>query len=184
MLKIIQSILLLTSISLFNSHAHALEEANVHEDKRTRLGLYMSATEAAAFMESNGKYALFLDVRDPHEFQTTGMADSVDYNVPFYFINTNKWDNEKSRFQFDLNPEFVKDTTSRFKAKGLKGFDAIVLICTSGTRAAKAVDALAEAGYKNVHTVVDGYDGWKNHDLKWSRKLDRSKMYGKVASGK
>lgn len=177
-------VLLLTSINLFPDYALAMDEANVPEDKRTTLGLYFNSKEASAFMESNGKYALFLDVRDPHEFQTTGMADSVDYNVPFYFININKWDDVKSRFQFDENPNFVKDATSRFKTKGLKGFDAIVIICTSGTRAAKAVNALAEAGFKNVHTVVDGFDGWKNNDLKWSRKLDRSKMYGKISSGK
>lgn len=179
-----KSILLLTSISLLPGYAHAMDGANVPEDKRTTLGLYMSSSEAAAFMESNGKYALFLDVRDPHELQTTGMADVVDYNVPFNFINTNKWDEEKSRFQFDINPSFVKDASSRFKTKGLKGFDTVVLICTSGTRAAQAVNALAEAGFKNVHTVVDGYSGWKNNDLKWSKKLDRSKMYGKVASVK
>jgi rhodanese-related sulfurtransferase len=181
---IVNSILLLTSISLFPGYAHALDEANVAEDKRTTLGLYYSSTEAAAFMQSNSKFALFLDVRDPHELQTTGMADTVDYNVPFNFINTNKWDEAKSRFQFDLNPNFTKDVTSRFKAKGLSGFDAIVLICTAGTRAANAVNALAKAGFKNVHTVVDGYNGWKSNDLKWNKKLDRSKMYGKVASAK
>lgn len=185
MLKtIFNSIMLLTSICLLPGYAHAMDEANVPADKRTTLGLYFSATEASSFMESSGKYALFLDVRDPHELQTTGMADTVDYNVPFDYININKWDEEKSRFQFEVNPDFAKDTTSRFKAKGLKGFDAIVIICTSGTRAAKAVNVLAEAGFKNVHTVVDGYNGWKNNNLKWNSKLDRSKMYGKIASAK
>ena len=179
-----QSLLLLISISLFTGYVHAMDAADVPEKKRTKLGLYYSSTEAAAFVKNNSKFALFIDVRDPHEFQTTGMADSVDYNVPFYFININKWDDKKSRFQFDANPEFVKDVTDRFKAKGLSGFDAIVVICTAGTRAAKAVNALADAGFKNVHTVVDGYSGWKNNDLKWSRKLDRSKMYGQVAAGK
>ena len=181
---ILRSILLLISIGLLHGYAYAMDEANVPADKRTTLGQYFSSTEAAAFMESNGKYALFLDVRDPHELQTTGMADTVDYNVPFNFININKWDNEKSRFQFDINPNFVEDVTARFKAKGLSGFDAIVLICTAGTRAAQAVNTLAEAGFKNVHTVVDGYNGWKNNNLKWNKKLDRSKMYGKIASAK
>ena len=183
MLKsIIKSIMLLTGICLFPGYAHALDAASVPEDKRTTLGLYLSATEAASFMASNNKYALFLDIRDPHELQTTGMADSVDYNIPFNIINTGKWDDKKSRFQFDVNPNFVKDVTARFKAKGLKGLDAIVLMCSSGIRAANAVNALAKAGYKNVYTVVDGYNGWQDNDLKWSAKLDRSKMYGKVAT--
>ncbi len=183
MLKtIIKSIVLLTSISMFNPPALAMDAADVPENKRTNPGIYLSSIEAATFMKDNSKYALFIDVRDPHEFQTTGMADSVDYNVPFYFINTNQWDNEKSRFKFEANPEFIKEVNKRYQAKGLSGFDAIIVICTSGTRAAKAVNALAETGYKNVQTVVDGYNGWKNNNLKWSRKLDRSKMYDKVAS--
>lgn len=182
--SILQSILLLTIISLFSGYVYALEEASVPEDKRTTLGLYMSSMEASAFMASNGQYALFIDVRDPHELQTTGMADMVDYNIPFNIINTSKWDEKKSRFQFDINPGFVKDVSARYRAKGLKGLDAIILICTSGTRAASAVDVLARAGYKNVQTVVDGYNGWQNNDLKWNKKLDRSKMYGKVAVAK
>ena len=185
MLKMILNlIVILTNIGLFSGYAYALDKADVPENKRTTLGQYFSSTEAASFMESNARYALFIDVRDPHELQTTGMADTVDYNIPFNFININKWDEENSRFRFDVNPDFVKDVTNRFKAKGLSGFDTIILICTSGTRAANAVNTLAEAGYKNVHTVVDGYNGWKNNDLKWNKKLNRSKMYGKVTSGK
>ena len=185
MLKtIFKLIILLTSISLLSNNAFALNKADVSEDKRTTLNLYFNSIEAASFMKKNRKYALFLDVRDPHELQTTGMADTVDYNVPFNYINTNKWDEEKSRFKFDINPDFIKDAKKRFKAKGLSGFDAIVVICTSGTRAAKAVNALADNGFKNVHTIVDGFNGWKGNDLNWSKKLDRSKMYSKVASSK
>lgn len=181
---ILKSMLLLTGLGLLASQAHALDAASVPEDKRTTLGLYYDSSEAASFMESNGKYALFIDVRDPHELQTGGMADTVDYNIPYSFINTSKWDEQKSRFQFELNPNFVKDVNARYKAKGLKGLDAIVVICAAGSRAAKAVDALAKAGYKNVHTVVDGYDGWQANGLKWNAKLDRKKMYGKVAAAK
>ncbi|MFW2374424.1 MAG: rhodanese-like domain-containing protein [Gammaproteobacteria bacterium] len=181
---IIKSIILMTSISLLGSHVQAMEATDVPENKHTKLGLYFNSTEAASFMENNGEYALFLDVRDPHELQTTGMASSVDYNLPFNYININKWDSEKSRFKFETNPNFARDVNKRFKAKGLSGHDAIVIICTSGTRAAKTVNFLAETGLKNIYTVVDGFDGWKRNNLKWSRKLDRSKMYGKVTSSK
>lgn len=172
----------MTSIGLLCSNVQAMDEPDVPENKRSKLGLYFNSTEAVSFMENNGKYALFLDVRDPHELQTSGMANPVDYNLPFYYININKWDSEKSRFQFETNPDFARDVNKRFKTKGLSGHDAIVIICTSGTRAAKAVNFLAETGLKNIYTVVDGFDGWKRNNLKWSRKLDRSKMYGKVAS--
>jgi len=181
---ILKSFLLLISISLLPGFAQAMDKADVPNNKRTSLDLYFSSTEASAFMKNNSKFALFIDVRDPHELQTTGMADPVDYNIPFKFINTSKWDKKKNRFVFETNRNFVKDVNSRYKAKGLSGVDAIVVMCAAGTRAAKAVDTLAAAGFKNVHTVVDGYNGWRNNDLKWSKKLDRSKMYGKVASGK
>lgn len=177
-------IVLLISINLFYSNAFALNATDVPEKKRTKLALYFNSIEAESFMETNGKFALFLDVRDPHELQTTGMADAVDYNVPFNFININKWDEDKNRFKFDLNPDFIKDVKKRYMAKGLSGFDAIVVICTAGTRAAKAANALFDNGFKNVHTVVDGFRGWKRNDLNWSNKLDRSKMYNRVASGK
>lgn len=181
---LIKTTMLLISLALLPGIAQALDEADVPKDKRTSLGQYYSSTEAAAFMKDNSKYALFLDVRDPHELQTTGMAKAVDYNVPYDFINIQKWDSRKSRFQFEMNPDFVKDTRDRFEAKGLSGFDAIIVICASGKRAAKAVDTLAKAGFRNVHTVVDGYNGWKYNDLEWSRKLDRSRMYGAIARGK
>jgi len=47
--------------------------------------------------------------------------------------------------------------------RGLSGFDAIVLICATGTRAASAVNVLAKVGFKNIHRVVDGFNGWKNN---------------------
>jgi rhodanese-related sulfurtransferase len=69
----------------------------------------------------------------------------------------------------------------------------IVLICRSGDRSAAAANLLAEAGFKKVYSVVDGYEGdvategpkagqrvvngWKNAGLPWSYKLERAKMY-------
>ena len=174
-------LVLLLIISLQPINSEAMNEADVPQNKRTKLGQYFSSTEASQFMQQSGRFALFIDVRDPHELQTTGMADPVDYNVPYEFINIKKWDTEKDRYQFETNPDFVKDVKNRFKAKGLSGFDAIVVICAAGTRAAKAVNTLADAGFKNVHTVVDGYNGWKYNELKWSKKLGRSRMYGDIA---
>ena len=50
-------------------------------------------------------------------------------------------------------------------------------------------DRLAEDGFTQVHSVVDGFEGdmskdgrrsvngWKNAGLPWSYKLDKAKMY-------
>ena len=50
-------------------------------------------------------------------------------------------------------------------------------MCGSGKRSAKAATALTKAGYSNVYTIIDGYKGWQKSNLKWSKKLDKSKMY-------
>ena len=81
----------------------------------------------------------------------------------------------------------------RLASKGLKPDDPIVLICRSGDRSAAAANLLAQAGFKSVYSVVDGYEGdlakdgpkagqrvvngWKNAGLPWTYKLDKAKMY-------
>ncbi len=42
--------------------------------------------------------------------------------------------------------------------------DTVLLMCRSGDRSAKAVDMLAAAGFKNVYTVTDGFEGDKVKD--------------------
>ena len=60
---------------------------------------------------------------------------------------------------------------------GLTKKDVVIVICGSGVRAPKAVNALAKAGYTNAYSVIDGYKGWQEAKLPWSRKLDRVRMY-------
>jgi rhodanese-related sulfurtransferase len=78
-------------------------------------------------------------------------------------------------------------------AKGLTPDSPVVLICRSGDRSAAASNLMAEAGFKTVYTVVDGFEGdlaadgpnagqrvvngWKNAGLPWSYRLEKSKMY-------
>jgi rhodanese-related sulfurtransferase len=77
--------------------------------------------------------------------------------------------------------------------KGLSKESTVVVMCRSGSRSAKAANLLAQAGYKNVYTVTDGFEGdtakegahkgervvngWKNSGLPWSYKLNKEKMY-------
>jgi len=66
-------------------------------------------------------------------------------------------------------------------------------MCQSGSRAPVAAKLLHQAGFGEVYTQYQGFEGfkaeqgpdkghrvvngWKNADLPWSYKLDASKMY-------
>jgi rhodanese-related sulfurtransferase len=166
----------------------------VPEPKRTKLGQYLSSQEAAKFMDQNGPKALFLDVRTTAEVMFLGMPMQADANVPYMKEpDFPVWDGVKGTFKLEPNPDFLSEVRRRLAAKGLKATDAVVLICRSGDRSASAANLLAEAGFKNVYSVVDGYEGdlavdgpkagqravngWKNAALPWSYKLDKAKMY-------
>lgn len=177
-----------------SSAAHAFDAAAVPEIKRTKLGQYFSSQEAAKFITQNASKTLFLDVRTPAEVAFLGMPAQADANVPYMKEpDFASWDNVKSTLKLELNPDFLPEVRKRLAAKGLKPGDTIVLICRSGDRSAAAANLLAEAGFKNVYSVVDGYEGdlakdgpkagqrvvngWKNAGLPWSYKLDKAKMY-------
>lgn len=174
--------------------AQALDAAAVPDIKRTKLGQYFSSQEAAKFVSKNASKALFLDVRTPAEVAFLGMPAQADANVPYMKEpDFAAWDNVKSTLKLELNPDFLPEVRKRLATKGLKPTDPIVLICRSGDRSAAATNLLAEAGFKNVYSVVDGYEGdlaksgpkagqravngWKNAGLPWSYKLDKAKMY-------
>lgn len=168
---------LLVSLA-FLPATQAIEAGKVAKDKQNDLGLYLTSKEASEYMKTHAAKTLFLDIRDPAEVHTTGMPAGVDYNVPFKLINTKAWDDKAGKFKLDSNPTFLQDVEARLQAKGLTKDDRIILICGSGKRAAKSVNAMAKAGYKNVYSVVDGLKGWEVNKLKVDKKLDRNKMYG------
>jgi rhodanese-related sulfurtransferase len=158
------------------------------------LGQYLSSQEAAKFMKQNASKALFLDVRTPSEVNFLGMPTQADANVPYMREpDFPTWDSVKATFKLEPNPDFIAEVRRRLAAKHLGPTDAVVLICRSGDRSAAAANILAEAGFKNVYSVVDGYEGdlaadgpkagqravngWKNAGLPWSYKLDKAKMY-------
>ncbi len=174
--------------------AHAFDAGAVPEIKRTKLGQYLSSQEAAKFMAQNASKALFLDIRTPAEVTFLGMPAQADANVPYMKEpDFPVWDNVKGTFKLEPNPDFITEVRRRLAAKNLKPGDPVVLICRSGDRSAAAANLLAEAGFKNVYSVVDGYEGdlakdgpkagqrvvngWKNAGLPWSYKLDKAKMY-------
>lgn len=180
-MKIKQSFIMLICGLLFTEFAFAIEASKVEKAKQTKLGLYYTAVEANKHMSKYAKQTLFVDVRDPAELHTVGMPTNVDANVPFLRIDLTRWNTKKMKFQWKKNPRFADEVAPRLLDKGLTKKDTIIVICGSGKRAAKAVNALAKAGYKKVYPVVDGYKAWQKSKLPWSRKLAVSKMYGNPA---
>jgi rhodanese-related sulfurtransferase len=160
------------------SSSYAVEASKVPKDKQNALGNYVTSAEANMRIKNMGAKTLFLDIRDPVEINTVGMPSVIDYNVPFKLIDTTKWDSAKGKFAMKSNPDFLNDVAARLKAKGLSKGDEVIAICGSGKRAAKAVNAMAKAGYKNAYSVVDGYKGWQKNGLPIDTKLNRGKIYG------
>jgi rhodanese-related sulfurtransferase len=178
--------------AVFATAASAADVSTVPTVKQTKLGKYFTSQEAAAFVAQNAPKTLFLDIRTPAEVTFLGMAAPADANVP-YMVDPpfQEWDNAKSSFKLEGNPD--PEVRRRLSAKGLGPNDTIILMCRSGDRSAAASNLLAEAGFKNVYSVVDGYEGdlaadgpkagqravngWKNAGLPWSYKLDKAKMY-------
>ncbi|NJL58895.1 MAG: hypothetical protein HC887_03825 [Desulfobacteraceae bacterium] len=88
------------------------------------------------------------------------------------------------------NPNFVEEVKKRFKPS-----DMIFITCRSGGRSAMSVNKLAEAGFKTVYNITDGFEGddvkdpgsayygkrmrngWKNSGNPWTYELDPNLVY-------
>lgn len=163
--------------------------ADIAESKKTRLGLYMTAVEASQAVAADPGKVLFIDVRTPAEVMFIGAAATTDANVPFVELaSPATWDAKKNRLLLVRNEAFVTKVEKRLADKKLGKSDRVIVMCRSGDRSAKAVDTLADAGFTNVWTVIDGFEGdlskdgrrdvngWKNAGLPWTYKLDKTKL--------
>ncbi len=182
------------SITTSFSHAAFLTAEDLPEKKRTQAGLYLMAKDAYAQMnEVESKY-LFIDVRTRAEVGFTGMPIVADINIPFKLLDADYgWDEKRQNFTMFANPAFVSRTITALKQKHLSKHDRVYVMCRSGARSAKAADALTAAGFTQVISIVDGYEGdkaktgaakgkrvlngWKNSQLPWTEKLQKDKMY-------
>jgi len=169
-------------------------EASVPVAKRTTCGLYATAQDAYDMVREAPDKVLFIDVRTRAELQFIGMPTLVDAHVPFLVETSSpQWDDVNSTFKLALNPKFVEGVGKRLAKKGLTRDDPVILICQGGLRAARAANALTQAGYTKVYATIDGFEGdpvadgphkgerlvngWRNAGLPWTAKLDRAKMY-------
>jgi rhodanese-related sulfurtransferase len=175
--------------------ASPIMAADVPDAKKTTLGLYMMAADAGKIVQDNAAKVLFVDVRTPAEVMFLGAPLAVDANVPFVDLKSPpEWDDKNDRLLLVPNPTFAADVEARLAAKNLAKDAQVIVMCRSGDRSGKAVDALAKAGFTNAWTVLDGFEGdvskdgrrdvngWKIAGLPWVYKLDKTKL--PVAAGK
>jgi len=160
---------------------------NVPKEKQTSLGLYLTAKDAYEKWKADPKQVKILEVRTPEEYVFVGHS-AMAWNVPA-MLQTYQWDASGRKLPMKPNLDFVAQAKKLFKPS-----DTLLVICRSGGRSAKAVDRLAEAGFKQVYNIIDGMEGdtvddlqsvfhgkrmkngWKNSDLPWTYDLDPEKM--------
>ena len=157
-------------------------KANLPKEKQTALGLYVTAKEAYAKWQAAPDKVKILDVRTPEEFLFVGSPDMA-WRIPV-IAQSYEWDAAKGQFPMKMLPDFVARVQTVAKPD-----DTILITCRSGGRSAIACNLLAQAGFKNVHNIIDGMegdangdsdsvakaqpvkDGWKNSGCPWTKKL-------------
>ena len=155
--------------------------------EQTTIGLYLTAQQAFEKWQSAPDKVTVLDVRTPEEYLFIGHAEMA-WNVPLA-AQTFEWDAAKKQFPMRPLPDFVDRVRSIAKPE-----DTLLVMCRSGGRSAMAVNALAQAGFKNVYNITDGFEGdsvkdpgsvfngqrmvngWRNSGLPWTYKADPVRM--------
>jgi rhodanese-related sulfurtransferase len=181
-------VLLIMSCLISSFTALALAESTPPKRKQTALGLYLTAKEAFAKRHSSSEKVVILDVRTPEEYIFVGHAPMA-RNIPVKLFNQ-KLTAQIKRPVMEMNPAFVSEVKERYKVT-----ETILIMCRSGARSAVAVNLLAEAGFKEVYNIIDGFEGdsvrdpqsyyngkrvkngWKNSGAPWTYNLDPNLMY-------
>jgi rhodanese-related sulfurtransferase len=150
--------LLVTLFSIGTTGVSAQEvRSELPKEKQTTLGLYVTAKEAFDKWKADPAKVKILDVRTQEEYLYIGHPVMA-WNIPL-LLQVYEWDTAKQHFPMKPNPDFMKQIKEVFQPD-----DIILVTCRSGSRSAKAVNQLAEAGFKNVYNITDGFEGDKVED--------------------
>ncbi|HMN37172.1 MAG TPA: rhodanese-like domain-containing protein [Hyphomicrobium sp.] len=159
----------------------------IPKSKQTALGKYLDAKQTFDLVNKDRAKVLFVDVRTSAELMFVGMTQEVDAHVPFVEMLL-EWDAKADRYRMAPNAAFVQQIETQLARKGLTKADPVILMCRSGERSARAVNALAAAGFSNAYSQTEGFEGdlskdgqrsingWKNAGLPWDYKLDKTKL--------
>jgi rhodanese-related sulfurtransferase len=164
-----------------------MQTDNLPKEKKTVLGLYVTAKEAYEKWQADPENVKIIDVRTPEEFLFVGHP-AMAWKIPA-FAQSYVWNEERQRFPMIPLPDFVSRV-----GKIASPDDTLMVMCRAGGRGALAANMLAQAGYKNVFNVVDGMegdatddseniaktqpktDGWLNSGCPWTKKLTPERL--------
>ena len=183
---------LILAVSSFSVIAE-VDASKLKKKKQTPQALYITAKEAYNDRVNNPLGSFFIDVRTRAEVEFVGMTSMIDANIPYMVHDKDGWNEKKKKFSMEPNSNFSVAFKDALVKKGFDKNSKIIVMCRSGSRSAKAANLLDQLGFKNVYTVVDGFEGdkakegaqkgqrvvngWKNAGLPWSYKLAEAKMY-------
>ena len=176
----------------FTVSAEPLPTKVVHDQlpgsKQTVAKLYVNSEEAYDVWKGDSEKIKVIDVRTVQEYVFVGHP-TMAQNVPFLFA-TRTWDPAAKRYAMEPNEQFLEQVQAIAQPE-----DVLLVLCRSGQRSAGAANLLTEAGYKNVYSVVDGFEGdkvkdpdsqfdgqrkkngWRNAGLPWTYSLDPDLAY-------
>ena len=125
--------------------------------KQTTLGFYVTAKEGFEQWQAAPDQVIIIDVRTPEEYAFVGHAEMA-WNIPLAFVTYHRKEG-KTEYGPKMNEDFVEEV------KTIAGpTDTLLVMCRSGGRSAMAVNLLAQAGFTNVHNIIDGFEGDKVTD--------------------
>ncbi len=181
-------VLLTLALSLACAASALAADAPSDARKHTKLGKYATAVESYEMWRAKPGAVFIVDVRTPEEYDFLGHPDMA-ANVPA-MLWTGVFDAQKKAYPLAPNAKFVEQLAQRYKKD-----DLIILMCRSGHRSAAAANLAAQAGFTNVYSMVDGYegdkiadkaspafgkrlnDGWRNSKNPWTTDLDEKLVY-------
>lgn len=137
--------------------AFAADPPAADSGKTTKLGLYATSKEAYDMWSAAKDKVKVLDCRTPEEYAFVGHAPMA-YNIPSRFMSYD-FNAEKKDYAMKTNEKFVE----MVKAK-LNPDDTVLVMCRSGQRSAVSANLLADAGFKKVYNIIDGFEGDKEKD--------------------
>lgn len=161
--------------------------ASLPQGKQTVLGLYVTAKQAYEKWKADPDRVKIVDVRTPEEYLFVGHP-AMAWKIPLA-AQSYEWDDQKKQFPMKPLMDFVARVQQVAKCD-----DTLMVMCRSGGRSAMAANALAKAGFKNVHNIIDGMegdanadsdsvaqaqplkDGWKNSGCPWTKKLTPERL--------
>jgi rhodanese-related sulfurtransferase len=172
---------LIVPLLIFLLPVLSLADSSLPRSKQTVLGKYLTAKEAHEKYSADPGSVHILDVRTIGEYVFVGHAPMA-VNIPVRFLSPGT--TVRNKPVMPPNKNFVEEVEKKYKKT-----DTILVMCRSGGRSAKAVNMLAEAGFSDVYTITDGFEGdadkngdrtrngWKNSGAPWTYKLDPELVY-------